>query len=64
MGLECWTFAKTNYGKNTTGIVQLKKIEYGCGYIIIRSPYTLYSIYLRGAIHVMMHAEVEVGVIG
>ena len=31
-------------------IVSLKKIEYGFGYIIIRSPYTLYSLYLRGTI--------------
>ena len=32
-------------------IVPLKYIEYGFGYIIIRSPYTPYSIYLRGIIH-------------
>ena len=37
---------------NTTTplIVPLKKIEYGFGYTIIRSPYTPYSIYLRGTI--------------
>ena len=29
-------------------IVPLKQTEYGFGYIIIRSPYTPYSIYLRG----------------
>ena len=38
-GWECLSF-----------IVPLKSIEYGFGYIIIRSPYTLYSIYLRGTI--------------
>ena len=32
-------------------IVPLKKIEYGFGYIIIRSPYTPYSIYLRRTIN-------------
>ena len=32
-------------------IVSLKQIEYGFGYIIVRSPYTSYSIYLRGAIY-------------
>ena len=31
-------------------IVPLKYIEYGFGYIIIRSPCTPYSIYLRGTI--------------
>ena len=31
-------------------IVPLKYIEYGSGYIIIRSPYTPHSIYLRGTI--------------
>ena len=30
--------------------VPLKYTEYGFGHIIIRSPYTPYSIYLRGAI--------------
>ena len=30
-----------------TCIVPLKQIEYGFGYIIIRSSYTPYSIYLR-----------------
>ena len=29
-------------------IVPLKYMEYGCGYIIITSPYTPYSIYLSG----------------
>ena len=29
-------------------IVSLKRIEYGFGYIIITSPHTPYSIYLRG----------------
>ena len=33
-------------------IVSLKKIEYAFGYIIIRSPYTPYSIYLRKTIRV------------
>ena len=33
-----------------TGIVFLKEIEYGFGYIIIRSPCTPYSIFLRGVI--------------
>ena len=28
--------------------VPLKSIEYGFGYIVIRSPYNPYSIYLRG----------------
>ena len=32
-------------------IVPLNEIEYGLGCIIIRSPYTLYSICLRGTIH-------------
>ena len=27
-----------------------KKIEYGFGYVIVRPPYTPYSIYLRGTI--------------
>ena len=31
-------------------MVPLKKIEYGFGYIIVRSPYTAYSIYLRGTV--------------
>ena len=31
-------------------IVPLKYMEYGFGYIIVRSPYTRYSIYLRGTI--------------
>ena len=31
-------------------IVTLKYIEYGFGYIIMRSLYTPYSIYLRGTI--------------
>ena len=31
-------------------IVPLKWIEYGFGYVIIRPPYTPYSIYLRGTI--------------
>ena len=31
-------------------IVPLKQIESGFGYIIIRSPYTPYSTYLRGTI--------------
>ena len=31
-------------------IVPLKCIEYGSGYVIIRSPYTPYSIYFRGTI--------------
>ena len=31
-------------------IVPLKKIEYCCGYVIIGSPYTPYSIYLRGTL--------------
>ena len=33
-------------------IVPLKSIEYGFGYMIIRSPYTPYSIYFRGTIGV------------
>ena len=32
-------------------IVPLNQIEYGFGYIIIRSPYFPYSIYLRGTIY-------------
>ena len=32
-------------------IVPLKYIEYGFGYITIRSPYTPYSIELRGTIY-------------
>ena len=31
-------------------IVPMMWIEYGFGYMIIRSPYTPYSIYLRGTI--------------
>ena len=31
-------------------IVPLKSIEYGFGYVLIRPPYTPYSIYLRGTI--------------
>ena len=31
-------------------VVPLKRIEYGFGYIIVRSPYIPYSIYLRGTI--------------
>ena len=31
-------------------IVPLKQIEYGFGHIITRSPYTPYSIYLRGTV--------------
>ena len=31
-------------------MVPLKQIEFGFGYILIRSPYTPYSIYLRGTI--------------
>ena len=31
-------------------IVPRKEIEYGFGYITIRSPYTSYSVYLRGTI--------------
>ena len=31
-------------------IVPLQYIEYGFGYVIITSLYTLYSIYLRGTI--------------
>ena len=39
-------------GRGLTGrdIVRLKKIEYGFRYITIRSPYTPFSIYLRGTI--------------
>ena len=29
-------------------IAPLKQLEHGFGYIMIRSPYTPYSIYLRG----------------
>ena len=32
-------------------IVPLKEIEYGFGYIVIRSPYTPHSIYLRGIVY-------------
>ena len=31
-------------------IVSLKKIEYGFAYNVMRSPYTPYSIYLRGTL--------------
>ena len=31
-------------------IAPLKKIEFGFGYILIRSPYVPYFIYLRGSI--------------
>ena len=31
-------------------LFRFSEVEYGFGYIIIRSPYTPYSIYLRGAI--------------
>ena len=31
-------------------VVPLKYIEYGFGYILIRSSYTPYSIYLRGTV--------------
>ena len=42
----------TNLGFRALGIiVLLQKIEYGFGYIITRSPYTSYFIYLRGTIH-------------
>ena len=35
-------------------VVPLKCIEDGVGYIILRSPYTAYSIYLRGTVHVFI----------
>ena len=35
--------------------VPLKQIEFGLGYNIIRSPYTPYSIYLRGTIDFLWH---------
>ena len=38
------------YPKPLTLIVPLTYIEYGCGYVILRSPYTPYSIYWRGTI--------------
>ena len=38
-------------------IVPLKQIEHGFGYIRIRSPYTLYSIYLRGTIYDSFHND-------
>ena len=38
-------------GTQSYPIVPLKYIEYGFGYIIIRSPYTPYSVYLGGTIH-------------
>ena len=38
------------YELRTKVIVPLERIEYGFGYIIIRSPYTPYSIYLSGTI--------------
>ena len=38
----------TAYG----GIAPLKLIEYGFGYIIIRSPYAPYYFYLRGTVGV------------
>ena len=31
-------------------VVPLKQIEHGFGYVIIRSPYTPYSIYLSGTV--------------
>ena len=39
-----YTLASDSVG----AIAPLKQIEYGFGYVIIRCPYTPYSIYLRG----------------
>ena len=38
-------------GQRLGVMVPLKQIEYGIGYIIIRSHYTPDSIYLRGPFH-------------
>ena len=43
---------KTYPNDEYTGCSSPKQIEYGLGYITIRSPYTPYSIYLRGTIHI------------
>ena len=40
---------KMEHEMETRGISPLKWIESGIGYIIKRSPYTPYSIYLRGS---------------
>ena len=40
--------------QSNKSIVPLKWIEYGFGYIIIRSPYTPYSIYLRWTARVFL----------
>ena len=36
-----------------------KEIEYGFGYIVIRSPYIPYSIYLRGTIGFRVEGSVQ-----
>ena len=43
-------------------MVPLKLIEYGFGHIIIRYPYTPYSIYLRGTIESLhpLHAVIPI----
>ena len=41
-------YAPPLLGQTLAHTVPLKSIEYGFGYIIIRSPYTPYSTYLRG----------------
>ena len=42
-----YTLASDSVG----AIAPLKQIEYGFGYVIIRCPYTPYSIYLRRTIY-------------
>ena len=42
-------------------LVPLRYIEYGFGYIIIRSPHTTYSIYLRGTIGSRLGGPGEMG---
>ena len=41
---------KSTKRESYTHIVPLELIDHGFGYIIIRSPYTPYSIYLRGTL--------------
>ena len=46
---EAWHWEES-ITSNHRSIIPLKSIEYSFGHVIKRSPYTPYSIYLRGTI--------------